>query len=96
VLEPQRVPCFVINGLGLGGKVYSNQTRALRSRHLLKLPSFLPGVKAMVKKAHIVVRLLRESQDAANDTIKAEVEKEIKRSIYVIPWANAGFSFDVL
>lgn len=53
------------------------------------------AVKNMVKKLRITVRLLPEAQSVANDSIKAEVEKEIKKAIYVIPWADQLESIEV-
>jgi len=42
----------------------------------------------MVKKAHIVVRLVPEASEVADESLKAEIQREIVKAIYVIPWAD--------
>jgi len=38
----------------------------------------------MVKKARITVRLLSEASGVADESLKAEIEKEIKKAVWVI------------
>jgi hypothetical protein len=49
----------------------------------------------MVKKAQIIIRLLPEASEAANQSLKAEIEKEIKKAVYVIPWADQLESVEI-
>jgi hypothetical protein len=46
------------------------------------------GEGTLPKKAHIVVRLVPEAAKVADESLKAEIEKEIMKAIYVIPWAD--------
>lgn len=49
----------------------------------------------MVKKLRIIVRLVPEAQNATNESIKTEAEKELKKAIFMIPWANELESIEV-
>jgi len=49
----------------------------------------------MVKKAHIVVRLVPEASKVANESLKVEIEKEIMKAVYVIPWADSLESIEI-
>ncbi len=42
----------------------------------------------MIKKAHIIVRLILEARNVDNASIKAEIEKEISKAIFLMPWAD--------
>jgi len=41
-----------------------------------------------VKKAIIVVSLVRECRDMSNDAIEKEIRKELSKGFAVIPWAK--------
>jgi hypothetical protein len=49
----------------------------------------------MVKKAHISVRLVPEASKVANEKLKAEIEKEIKKAIFTVPWASELLSVEI-
>lgn len=39
-------------------------------------------------RARITVRLLPEASEVADESLKAEIQREIVKAIYVIPWAD--------
>jgi hypothetical protein len=41
----------------------------------------------MVKKARITVRLIPEASKVADESLKAEIRREIAKAIHVVPWA---------
>ena len=43
----------------------------------------------MSKKAVITIRLVPEAAKVSDEQLIKEVDKEIKKAIYVIPWANS-------
>jgi hypothetical protein len=47
------------------------------------------------KKAHITVRLVPEASKIANENLKAEIQREVKKAIYSIPWANELESIEI-
>jgi hypothetical protein len=47
------------------------------------------------KKAQIIVRLLPEASKIANESLKAEIEKEIKKAIWAIPWTDQLESVEI-
>jgi hypothetical protein len=47
------------------------------------------------KKAHITVRLVPEASKVSNESLKAEIEREVKKAIYSIPWANELVSIEI-
>jgi hypothetical protein len=49
----------------------------------------------MPKKARITVRLVPEAAKVADESLKAEIEKEIKKAIYAIPWADRLESIEI-
>jgi hypothetical protein len=49
----------------------------------------------MVKKARITVRLLPEASEVADESLKAEILREIEKAIYVIPWADQLESIEI-
>jgi FAD/FMN-containing dehydrogenase len=49
----------------------------------------------MVKKAHIVVCLVPEASEVADETLKAEIQREIAKATYVIPWADQLESIEI-
>jgi hypothetical protein len=42
----------------------------------------------MPKRALIVIRLLPETKKVLNESLRSEIEKEMSRAIFVIPWAD--------
>jgi len=42
----------------------------------------------MSKKVLIVIRLIPEASKVANENLKAEIKKELSKSIFLIPWAD--------
>jgi hypothetical protein len=53
------------------------------------------GGENMVKKAHISVRLVPEASKVANKELKAEIEKEIEKAIFTVPWASELLSVKI-
>lgn len=49
---------------------------------------FEPRGEKMPKKAVIIVRLLPEASKVANESLKAEITKELSKAIFNIPWAS--------
>jgi hypothetical protein len=49
----------------------------------------------MAKKAVIIVRLVPEASKLSDEELKREIEKEIKKTVYVIPWANTLESIEI-
>jgi hypothetical protein len=49
----------------------------------------------MTKKAYIIVRLIPEASKVANENLRAEIEKEITKAIFVIPWADQLESIEI-
>lgn len=49
----------------------------------------------MAKKAVIIVRLVPEASKLSDEELKQEIEKEIKKTVYVIPWANMLESIEI-
>jgi hypothetical protein len=47
------------------------------------------------KKAHITVRLVPEASKVSNESLKAEIEREVKKAIHFIPWANELESIEI-
>lgn len=49
----------------------------------------------MVKKLHIILRLLPEAKNVENERIKAEATREMKEVLFRIPWADELESVEV-
>jgi hypothetical protein len=47
------------------------------------------------KKAVITIRLLREASKLSNDELLKEIEKQIKESIWTVPWASEIESIEI-
>jgi len=41
-----------------------------------------------LKKATVIVSLVKECSDIANDSIEEEIKKELSERLSVIPWAK--------
>ena len=42
----------------------------------------------MAKRALIIIRLLPEAKKVSNKELKLEIEKEMSKAIFFIPWAD--------
>jgi hypothetical protein len=49
----------------------------------------------MPKRAVITIRLLAEADKLSDEQLIKEIEKEIKKAIYVVPWANTLESIEI-
>jgi hypothetical protein len=49
----------------------------------------------MSKKAVITIRLVPEAAKLSDEQLTKEIEKEIKKAIYVVPWANTLESIEI-
>lgn len=49
----------------------------------------------MPKKVIIVIRLIPEASKVTSENLKAEVEKELSKSIFTIPWADCVESIKI-
>jgi hypothetical protein len=49
----------------------------------------------MPTKAHIIIRLIPEASKVANESLKAEIEKEISTAVWHILWADKLESIEV-
>jgi len=49
----------------------------------------------MPKKACITVRLVPEATKVADESLKAEIEKELRKNIFAIPWADQLESIEI-
>jgi len=49
----------------------------------------------MSKKATITIQLLPEASKLSNEELIREIEEEIKKAIYMIPWANILESIEI-
>jgi hypothetical protein len=47
------------------------------------------------KKAVITIRLLAEASKLSDEQLIKEIEEEIKKAIYTIPWANSVESVEI-
>jgi translation elongation factor EF-1beta len=49
----------------------------------------------MPKKVYITVSLVPEAAKVPNENLKREIEKELRKNIFVIPWANQLESIEI-
>jgi translation elongation factor EF-1beta len=49
----------------------------------------------MPKKVYITIRLVPEAAKVADENLKNEIERELRKNIFVIPWANELESVEV-
>ena len=56
--------------------------------------SFL-SVKTMPKKVCITVRLVPEAAKVPDGNLKNEIERELRKNIFVIPWADQLESLEI-
>jgi translation elongation factor EF-1beta len=49
----------------------------------------------MPKKVHITVRLVPEATKVPDENLKNEIEKELRKNIFVIPWAKELESIEI-
>jgi hypothetical protein len=59
------------------------------------IPLFSVWGDCMVKKVQIIVRLLPEASKLSDEELIKEIEEEIKKAIYTIPWANSVESVEI-
>jgi hypothetical protein len=52
-------------------------------------------VKPMPKKVHITIRLVPEAAKVPDENLKNEIEKELRKNIFVIPWADQLESLEI-
>jgi translation elongation factor EF-1beta len=49
----------------------------------------------MPKKVHITIQLVPEAAKVTDENLKTEIEKELRKNIFVIPWAKELESIEV-
>jgi len=49
----------------------------------------------IVKRAVITIRLLPEASKLSDEELISEIKNEIKKAIYVVPWANSVESIEI-
>ena len=49
----------------------------------------------MFKRVVIRIRLLPEASKLSKEELISEIESEIKKAVYVIPWANSVESIEI-
>jgi translation elongation factor EF-1beta len=49
----------------------------------------------MPKKVHITIRLVPEAAKVPDENLRNEIEKELRKNIFVIPWADQLESLEI-